>query len=163
MSDITIRPIDYARDVPTLGTFLPERDRVRLAHCEVAVRDGECFILVADEGGDAVGWVVVHTRYRTDQDWDPDPDTERFQQGDNAYVEFIEVTARARSRGIGRQLLEAAQNEARSRGKRCLYLHTRENNAMAHRLFEREGWVHESTVYPKWLQSAKTRIYKKEL
>lgn len=165
MSDpaITIRSIDFARDSAALKAFVVGRDRMRLEHCEPAVADGDAFLLVADSGGEAVGWALVHTKYRSDQDWEPDPDTERFQSGDNAYLEQIEVTARMRSRGVGRQLIAAAQEEARRRGKKHIWLHTSENNVMAHRLFEREGWTHERTVNPPWKAEARTRIYKKEL
>ena len=119
---------------------------------------------MAEADGLAVGWAVVHTTFREDQDWDPpDDDTRLFQQGDNAYLENIEVTARLRSNGVGSQLLEAVQSEARRRGKRRLYLHTSENNAKAHSLFDREGWVHERTVYPPWKPTSRTRIYRKDL
>ena len=91
---ITVRPIDFARDTAPLASFLGERDRLRLEHSEAAVRDGDCFIYVADDDGTAFGWAVVHTNFRDDQDWDPpDDDTVAFQQGDNAYLEQIEVTA----------------------------------------------------------------------
>jgi ribosomal protein S18 acetylase RimI-like enzyme len=162
--DIAIRQIDFARDEQPLKAMLGERDRMRLEHCERAVADGDCFIFVADDGGVPCGWVVVHTNFRADQDWDPpDDDTLAFQQAENAYVENIEVAARLRSRGVGARLLEAAQDEARRRGKRRLWLHTAENNTMAHALFEREGWTHERSVYPPWRPASYTRIYKKEL
>jgi GNAT superfamily N-acetyltransferase len=164
MKDITIRPIDYARDAAALKAFLIERDSMRLDHCEAAVKDGDCFILVADDGNGALGWVQVHTNFREDQDWSPpDDDTKAFQSGDNAYVENIEVTARARSSGSGRKLLAAAQDEARKRGKRILWLHTAENNSLAHALFDREGWTHERSVFPPWKPTSRTRIYKKVL
>ena len=164
MSDITIRPIDYASDAAALKSFLIERDTLRLVHCEQAVADGDCFIFVADEGSGAIGWVAVHTNFRLDQDWSPpDDDTRTFQTSDNAYVENIEVTAQARSGGIGRKLLTAAQDEARKRGKKTLWLHTAENNSLAHALFDREGWVHERSVYPPWKPTSRTRIYKKVL
>jgi ribosomal protein S18 acetylase RimI-like enzyme len=163
-SDIAIRPIDFARDAAPLRSFLAERDQMRLDHSETAVKAGDCFIFVADRGGAAVGWVVVHTKFREDQDWDPpDDDTVRFQSGENAYVENIEVTAGVRGNGVGARLLEAAQDEARRRGKRYLWLHTSENNTRAHRLFDREGWTHESSVFPSWRPNARMRIYKKEL
>ena len=83
-------------------SFLAGRDRMRLEHCEAACRAGDSFIFVADEDGMAVGWAVVHTNFRDDQDWSPpDDDTTAFQQGDNAYLENIEVTARLRSNGVG--------------------------------------------------------------
>jgi GNAT superfamily N-acetyltransferase len=161
---ITIRPIDFARDEAGLKSFLVERDQQRLDHSEAAVRDGHCFILVAEQDGRPVGWVVVHTTFRDDQDWSPpDDDTRRFQTGENAYFENLEVTAGARGKGIGPMLMEAAQDEAKRRGKRVVWLHTSENNTKAHKLFDREGWVHESSVYPPWRPNARVRIYKKTL
>lgn len=161
---VTVRQIDFARDEAPLKSFLSERDRLRLDHCEAACKDGDCFVFVAESDGMASGWAVVHTKFRDDQDWDPpDDDTRLFQQGDNAYLENIEVTARLRSKGVGAQLLEAVQTEARRRGKRRLYLHTSENNVKAHSLFDREGWVHERTVYPPWKPTSRTRIYRIDL
>lgn len=160
----TVRPIDFDRDHGPLSGFLVERDQKRLDHMRIACEAGDCFAFVADEDGTAVGWAVVHTAFRDDQDWDPpDEDTRAFQSGENAYLENIEVTPRKRSSGVGRQLLEAVQKEAKRRGKSTLWLHTSENNAKAHRLFDREGWVHERTVYPPWKPTSRTRIYKKVL
>lgn len=161
---VTVRPIDFARDAGPLKAFLSERDRMRLDHMEVACDAGDCFAYVADEGGIAVGWAVVHTNYRDDQDWDPpDADTQAFQRGDNAYLENIEVAPRIRSSGIGTMLLTAAQTEAKRLGKAHLWLHTSENNVKAHRVFDREGWQIERTVFPPWKPASKTRIYRKDL
>jgi ribosomal protein S18 acetylase RimI-like enzyme len=161
---ITVRPIDFIRDEAPLRSFLGERDRMRLKNCEAACNDGDCFAYVAVENGLAVGWAVVHTNFREDQDWDPpDEDTRAFQQGENAYLENIEVTPRLRSRGVGSMLLEAVQAEAKRRGKRYLWLHTSENNVKAHRLFDREGWTHEKSVYPPWKPGSRTRVYRKAL
>jgi len=163
-SAVVVRSIDFARDGAPLSSFLTERDKSRLVHCEVACREGDAFALVADEGGLAVGWALVHTAFRDDQDWDPpDEDTRTFQQGDNAYLENIEVTARLRSKGVGSSLLEAVQDEARRRGKKHLWLHTSENNVKAHALFDRQGWVHERSVYPPWKPGSRTRVYRKDL
>ena len=162
--EISVRPIDFTRDVGPLMSFLTGRDRLRLEHCEPACRAGDCFVFVADEDGTAVGWAVVHTNYRDDQDWSPpDEDTKAFQQGDNAYLENIEVTARHRSNGVGRLLLAAAQDEAKRLGKKLLWLHTSENNVKAHSLFDREGWTVERSVYPPWKPTSKTRVYRKVL
>ncbi|HZP58524.1 MAG TPA: GNAT family N-acetyltransferase [Dehalococcoidia bacterium] len=161
--EITIRPIDIIRDEQPLKAFLGERDKMRLDHLEPALRDGDCFAYVADDGGRAVGWAVVHTRYREDQDWEEDPEGRAFQSGDNAYLENIEVTPGFRSRGVGRRLIEAVQEEARRRGKRYLWLHTSENNNKAHNLFEREGWVTERSVMPPWRPDRRMRIYRKTL
>src|SRR5262249_51183780 len=120
---VEVRPLDFDRDVGPLKAFLAERDRLRLDHLEAAVGDRDAFALVADEGGTAVGWAVVHVAFRDDQDWDPpDDDTRNFQKDDNAYLENIEVTARSRSGGVGSKLLRAAEDEARRRGKKKLWL-----------------------------------------
>jgi len=162
--NVTVRPIDFIRDEAPLKAFLVERDRMRLDHLEAALASGDCFAFVADEDGLAVGWAVVHTSFRPDQDWDPpDDDTKRFQSGDNAYLENIEVSARIRGKGVGTALLQAAQAEAKKRGKRVLWLHTSENNVKAHKVFDREGWTHESSVYPPWKPTSRTRVYKKTL
>lgn len=161
---VTVRPVDFVRDEAALKGFLDDRDKMRFDHCQAAVDAGDAFVFVADDGGKAIGWVVVHLKFRDDQDWDPDPDGgKKFQEGVNAYVENIEVTPRARSTGVGTKLLEAAQVEAKSRGKKYLWLHTNENNAMAHKVFERLGWVHDSSVYPPWKPESRMRIYKKAL
>ena len=161
---ITVRPIDFARDNGALMSFLTGRDRIRLEHSEPACRAGDAFIFVAEEDGVAVGWAMVHTKFREDQDWEPaDDDTRTFQQGDSAYLENIEVTARVRSNGVGRKLLEATQAEAKRLGKKFLWLHTSENNVKAHALFDREGWTVERTVYPPWKPTSYTRVYKKVL
>jgi GNAT superfamily N-acetyltransferase len=131
---------------------------------EVAVQAGDCFAFVAEEDGMAIGWAVVHTNFRDDQDWDPpDEDTKKFQSGDNAYLENIEVSAGTRGKGVGTALLQAIEDEARKRGKHALWLHTSENNVKAHKVFDRNGWTHESSVYPPWKPSSRTRIYKKAL
>jgi ribosomal protein S18 acetylase RimI-like enzyme len=64
---------------------------------------------------------------------------------------------------VGSRLLEAVQAEAKNRGKRYLWLHTSENNVKAHRLFDREGWTHEKSVYPPWKPASRTRVYRKAL
>ena len=158
-----VRPIDFVRDEQPLRTFLGERDKMRLQHAEAALRDDDAAIFVAVEDNLPVGWAMVHFRYRADQDWEPDPQGEQFQSGDNAYLENIEVKARSRSHGLGRQLIQAVEDAARGRGKHAIWLHTSENNVMAHKLFERQGWQHESSVYPSWRPGARVRIYKKEL
>ncbi|MHB8377376.1 MAG: GNAT family N-acetyltransferase [Dehalococcoidia bacterium] len=162
-NELVIRPIDFVRDEQPLKAFLSERDKMRLSHAEVALQDGDCFIYVAAERGVPVGWAIVHLRYREDQDWDPDEDGRLYQSGENAYLENIEVTARLRSRGLGQQLIQAVEDEARRRGKRYLWLHTSENNVKAHQLFERQGWQHETSMYPSWTPATRMRIYKKAL
>lgn len=163
-TEVSVRPVDFARDEGPLKSFLTERDKTRFDHCETACAADDCFVFVADDGGTAVGWAVVQTKFRDDQDWSPaDEDTIAFQTGENAYLEHIEVTARTRNSGVGRKLLAEAQAEAKRRGKKYLWLHTSENNVKAHALFDREGWTNERTLYPPWKPDSRTRVYKKVL
>lgn len=161
--EVQVRPIDFVRDEQPLKTFLNDRDKMRLEHAEPALDDGDCFIYVAADRGVPVGWAIVHLNYRDDQDWEPDEDGRAYQSGENAYLENIEVTARFRSQGLGAKLISAVEDEARRRGKRNLWLHTSENNFKAHQLFERQGWQHETSVYPAWKPGARMRVYKKTL
>ena len=162
---ITVRPIDFARDIAPLMSFLDGRDRMRLEHCEAGVQAGDCFIFVADEDGTAVGWAVVHTKFRDDQDWSPpDEDTKAFQQGDNAYLENIEVTARQRSNGVGRHAARGGADRGEApRARSMLWLHTSENNVKAHRSSIVKAGRVERTVYPPWKPTSRTRVYRKVL
>src|SRR5690348_5098473 len=123
-----IRPLDYTRDQDALLAFLDAADQGRLDQIGPALADGDGFALVAEVEGHAVGWVVVHNRYRDDLGWEPDGNTRRFQSGDNAYVENLAVEPGSRSRGLGRLLLAAAEGEASRQSKRCLWLHASETN-----------------------------------
>ena len=111
------------------------------------MREGDAFALVADESGTAIGWAVVHIGFREDQDWDPpDEDTRNFQKDDNAYLENIEVTARARSGGIGSQAVGGGSRTKRGVAARSTSGSTRaKTTLMAHALFERQGWRMERT------------------
>jgi ribosomal protein S18 acetylase RimI-like enzyme len=160
---VIIRPIDFARDRDALRSFLDERDRTRLDATEAAVRDGDAFVYVVDDGGVARGLAVVHLRYRADQGWTPGSDTIDFHEGDRAYLENIGIVGPLQGRGIGSELLGVIEEEAHARGKRSMWLHTIETNTRAHRFYERHGWTHEySRRYP-WASDAPRRVYKKAL
>ena len=149
-----IRPIQFATDAEHLRRFLGERDRSRLPLYERAADDGDVFVLVAEIGGLACGWVVVHLRFRPEMEWGPEGGTIRFQQRSSAYLENLEICADHRSRGAGRRLLKAAETEARRRGKTDLYLHVSATNVRARRFYERFGWDHRDTVTPPWNDGA---------
>ncbi len=158
-----IRPLDFGLDLMGLSAFLEATDLRRLQQVQAAIQEGDSIVLVAEGNGQAVGWVTVQTRYREDLGWEPDADALLFVSGENAYVENLEVKASFQGMGIGRELLAAAEEEARWRGRRVLWLHVAEQNFRAHRFYEREGWSHERTVYPAWRNGAPMRIYGKSL
>lgn len=158
-----IRPLSNARDRDALRAFLDAADQRRLDQIRPALAEDDGFALVAEVEGCTVGWVVVHTRCRDDLGWEPDGDTRRFQNGENAYIENLAVAPGSRSRGLGRRLLAAAEGEASRRGKRCLWLHASETNERACRFYEREGWSHHATVHPGWRQGRATGVYRKAI
>jgi GNAT superfamily N-acetyltransferase len=101
--------------------------------------------------------------YRDDQGWEPDGDGVRFQSGENAYLENIEVRPGLRGGGIGAALLAALEAEAGRLGKRRLWLHAFEDNVGAHRFYESHGWRHQRTVHPSWADGRPTRVYTRGL
>ena len=119
--------------------------------------------MVAEADAQLIGWAVVHLVWRDGMDWGSEGDTTHFMRNGNAYLENLEVRDEWRNRGIGTQLLCASEVEASARAATCLWLHTRERNAMANRFYERLGWTHDRTVHPSWMDGAATRVYRKPL
>jgi len=160
----TIRPINYAFDTEQLKAFLTPNDARRLDVCRAAVEDGDAFILVAEHARKAIAWAVVHIMYRKDMGWYTSNENEpTYQDGENAYLENIEVAAALRNRGIGGKLLKAAEEAAKQRGKCFLWLHTDEKNVGAQRFYERRGWIYVTTIAAPWKQGAPTRVYCRDL
>jgi GNAT superfamily N-acetyltransferase len=104
-----------------------------------AIASGASEVLVADGDGDGDGPVVgICTVYL-------DLDSVRF--GQRAWVEDLAVDPGQRSRGVGKQLLDAAKDWARSRGATHLELDSGEARADAHRFYEREGADYRSVCF----------------
>jgi GNAT superfamily N-acetyltransferase len=96
--------------------------------------------LVAEEEGQVVGFVDMDYRQRlnfsTPQAWIPD----------------LIVTERARSSGVGKALLAACEERARTRGCWSLALESANWRERAHAFYEREGMQHVSAAFAKLLQ-----------
>jgi GNAT superfamily N-acetyltransferase len=67
--------------------------------------------------------------------------------GQRAWVEDLAVDPQQRSRGVGKQLLDAAKEWGRSRGATHLELDSAEARADAHRFYEREGSSYRSICF----------------
>jgi ribosomal-protein-alanine N-acetyltransferase len=76
--------------------------------------------------GEMVGFVIVHV--------------ERVVTGRRAYVVTLDVAPEYRKRGVGRRLLEQAENTAAGAGVRWMQLHVYTENAGAIRFYERIGY-----------------------
>jgi GNAT superfamily N-acetyltransferase len=63
-----------------------------------------------------------------------------FTAEEHGHVSDIVVAPEAEGRGVGRALMEAAEDWARGRGYRLLSLHVFEANARARALYERLGY-----------------------
>jgi ribosomal protein S18 acetylase RimI-like enzyme len=92
-----------------------------LSTVRAAVSDPACAVLVAEFHGAIAGFVVAH--------WVPFP----MLAGTEGYISDLIVAAEQRGAGIGRQLVAAVEEEARSRG--CVRLML--NNRIAAQSFER--------------------------
>lgn len=91
-------------------------------------------VLVATQADDLVGFCTVHLDLRS----------VRF--GQRAWVEDLAVRSDRRSSGIGKQLLDAAKEWARTQGASHLELDSSDDRHDAHRFYERErpSWTSRS-------------------
>jgi ribosomal protein S18 acetylase RimI-like enzyme len=89
--------------------------------------DGKMF--VAEEAARVVGFVCVWARVPSEE---PDDDP-----SDYAFVSDLVVNPRYRRRGIGRELMSAAEHYARARGARCIRLAVLARNAAGRRFYQR--------------------------
>jgi GNAT superfamily N-acetyltransferase len=157
----TIRELDYGRDAGQLREFLAAKDYARLEMTQEPIRAGDAFCLVAEVGGQIVGYAVVHVAWRTDQGWHEDGGTAGFLRDGDAYLENIEIHSDWRNRGIGLDLLQAVEARAALLGKRRIWLHTSQRNVGAARFYQRHGWKHLQTVLPVWNDHRPTLVYSK--
>ena len=96
------------------------------ARLEAAIAANDANVLVADRDGAVVGICTVYL------------DMESVRFGRRAWVEDLAVHPDHRSAGLGKALLDAAKDWARSRGATHLELDSAETRADAHRFYERE-------------------------
>jgi GNAT superfamily N-acetyltransferase len=96
-------------------------DRLR-----AAIEADSSEVFVADVDGSIDGFVTVYDEF----------DSVRF--GHRAWVEDLAVDPGHRSQGLGKGLLDAAKDWARSRGATHLELDSAETRADAHRFYDRE-------------------------
>ena len=114
------------------------RDACR-AIFEEHVAGGECAHLVAEDGGEVIGFCSLHFRERLNY---PTPD---------AWVPDLIVTERARRRGAARVLLEEAERRARARGCLVLTLESAYFRSEAHHLYAAFGMDDVGKAFKKTL------------
>ncbi|MGA8662875.1 MAG: GNAT family N-acetyltransferase [Candidatus Cybelea sp.] len=91
-------------------------------------------VFVATDGERVVGWAALSI-------------DEAFVEGFGAFLEGLVVDEVARSRGVGRQLLDAVESRARERG--CAEIRVQSNvlRERAHSFYERNGYTKVKAQY----------------
>jgi len=96
---------------------------------------GESVIFLAMEGERAVGFTQLFLVFTTVQ-------FQRMWILNDLYVDET-----ARKGGVGRALMQRAEEHARETGARGLYLRTGMDNVPAQRLYESCGWIRDTKFY----------------
>lgn len=154
MSGIAVRPglftdRAFAEDLGkrTMGASVAAFRQYNPAMLEVSYENLLDFVfgqphvfLVAEEDGARAGFILM-------LDTMPDEVTRMPQ----AFVAYMAVEPSAQSRGIGKRLLAAAEDEARRRGLPYMGLMVTEDNAAARALYESAGYLTERRLLCKLL------------
>ena len=100
----------------------------------LARRNPQRAVLVADDGSGALGWAAVCVE-------------EGFVEGRVAWIEGFVVDERARSSGVGANLLDAAEAWARDRGCTTMRVQSNVLRERAHGFYERHGYTKIKAQY----------------
>jgi ribosomal protein S18 acetylase RimI-like enzyme len=111
-----------------------------LARCDKW--DGKVF--VAEEAGQVVGFVCVWARVPVEE---PDEDPSEY-----AFVSDLVVEEAHRRRGLGRELLSAAEKYARARGARRIRLDVMARNSDARGFYQSMGYLENEIELEKALE-----------
>lgn len=141
-------PIGYRRAVPDdydavfrlLGQLWPtlalDRDRVRDVYARGSDSDDDC-LLVAEEGGDIVGFGAMTVKISF------------WQQSRVAYITTLVVDESRRGEGIGKAIVEAFAERAKTAGCRRIELDSGFHREEAHRMYERIGFGKRAYLFSK--------------
>ena len=150
-SDVLIDCVEGGASVSFLLPMTREKAEAFWRGALDSAMRGERLVLVAEEdGGSIVGTVQVHLNLPENQP----------HRGE---ISKMLVHRRARCRGVGAALLEAAEAAALSVGKTLLVLDTAGDEAA--RLYERRGWrpcgrIPDYALWPDGTPCATTFFYK---
>src|SRR5262249_48849393 len=127
--------IELQNDERRLDPGKPDGTTIAQAYLErmfARCRQWDGRVFVAEDAERLVGFVCVWARVPPDE---PDDNSALY-----AHVSDLVVRAAYRRRGIGRQLLSAAEDYARARGAMCLRIGVSARNAAARNLYESAGF-----------------------
>jgi ribosomal protein S18 acetylase RimI-like enzyme len=109
------------------------------ARLERIASDPTTWLVVAELDGEIAGFGVLHVQNLVERD---EPGVE---------VAGIVVGERFRRRGVGELLMQALEDEARTRGGKTMVLNTAHRRADAHAFYEALGYEHTGRRYAKEL------------
>ncbi|MGO9455177.1 MAG: GNAT family N-acetyltransferase [Candidatus Binataceae bacterium] len=118
-----------------LGQQEPSLDNLTTSFRALLVDPGTEFFIARTPAGDAVGYIQCRYRYSA------------WTSGLDAELEDVFVSARARRRGIGKQLMEYALSRASEKQCRLVGLNTNERNEPARLLYEGLGFRADRDVW----------------
>jgi ribosomal protein S18 acetylase RimI-like enzyme len=104
---------------------------------------------IAEDHGNLTGFAIV--------EWTEGED------GLAAYIQTIEVSPEARSQGVGRELLARVENSALHEGADLIWLHVDEQNSVAVRLYEAQGYSAQEKIEDYYAQGRAALVYSKNL
>jgi GNAT superfamily N-acetyltransferase len=162
MSAVRIRDADLTRDKLALLEFIMDLQRhehvfeanrrldppvadeyLRNLLKDVAEHDGKIFV-AADESDNAVGWVVVHES--------DDSIYVVSEERHYVYISELYVNQSVRGAGIGRALIAACEDLARSRGIGVMQIGVVPGNVRAHAIYRQAGYADYGIQLRKYLR-----------
>jgi GNAT superfamily N-acetyltransferase len=142
-SSVTVREAQ-SRDAAAIAALLGELDYPSSpaqaeARVERIARDPSTWLVVAEIEGELAGLATLHVQNLVERD---------HPGGELA---AMVVGERFRRRGVGARLMQAIEEEARSRGCVNLVLNTAHRRSDAHAFYEALGYEHTGRRYAKKL------------
>ena len=138
---LTVREPQPA-DAPAIAQLLGELEYPSTAEqaaerIERIAADPSTLLLVAETEGELAGLAVLHVQNLVERD---EPGCE---------LAGMVVGKRFRRQGIGEELMQAIETEARARGGKTLVLNTAHRRSDAHAFYEALGYEHTGRRYAK--------------
>lgn len=142
MMEITIRPAAVA-DVVSIADlagqlgYPTDKDKAAERLVPISSDPGQAF-LVAEAGGTVLGWIHVHV-------------TRLVESEPFAELGGFVVDEAHRGRGVGKNLMAAAEEWIRAHGIPKLRVRTRSDRADAHAFYEAQGYalIKQQKIYDK--------------
>jgi GNAT superfamily N-acetyltransferase len=154
MAQLSIRPaltsdapaiLALAERLPAFGPTtrspaeIADRERVALSDALYHPGDGTAVLVAEQQPRGVIGVLLLESR------------RDYFTNAPHGYVSILAVATEMEGQGVGRTLLNAAEDWARDRGFSKLTLAVFSDNRRAKAVYERQGWQPELETWYKLL------------